>query len=34
MNNLDKHPSENRMEFSKLKVVCKYASIERSCACY
>ena len=29
MNFLDKHPSENRMEFTKLKVACKYASIER-----
>ena len=33
MNFLDKHPSENRMEFTKLKVACKYASIERGCAC-
>ena len=32
MNFLDKHPSENRMEFTKLKVACKYASIERGCA--
>ncbi len=32
MNFLDKHPSENRMKFTKLKVACKYASIERSCA--
>ena len=29
---LDKPPSENRMEFTKLKVACKYASIERTCA--
>ena len=27
MNFLDKHPSENRMEFTKLKVARKYASI-------
>ena len=27
----DKHPSENRMEFTKPKVACKYASIERDC---
>ena len=32
MNFLDKHPSENRMEFTKLKVDCKYASIGRCCA--
>jgi len=25
-------PSENRVEFTKLKVACKYASIERTCA--
>ena len=31
MNFLDKHPSENRMEFTKQKVACKYASIERGC---
>ena len=28
MNFLDNHPSENRVEFTKLKVACKYASIE------
>ena len=28
MNFLDKDPSENRMEFTKTKVACKYASIE------
>ena len=33
MNFLDKHPSENRMEFTKLKVACKYASIGWSCVC-
>ena len=33
MNFLDKHPSENRMEFTKLKVARKYASIGRGCAC-
>jgi hypothetical protein len=27
MNYFDKHPSENRMEFTKQKVACKYASI-------
>ena len=32
MNFLYKHPSENRMKFTKLKVACKYASIERGCA--
>ena len=32
MNFLDKDPSENRTEFTKLKVACKYASIERGCA--
>ena len=32
MNFLDKEPSENRTEFTKLKVACKYASIERGCA--
>ncbi len=32
MNFLDKHPSENRMEFTKLKVARKYASIGRDCA--
>ena len=26
------NPSENRVEFTKLKVACKYASIERGCA--
>jgi|GEM_PF-1028768 len=29
MNFLYNDPSENRMEFTKLKVACKYASIER-----
>ena len=29
---LDKPPSENRMEFTKLKVACKYAGIERGYA--
>ena len=29
MNFLDNNPSENRMEFTKLQVACKYASIER-----
>ncbi len=33
MNFLDKDPSENRMEFTKTKVACKYASIERGFAC-
>ena len=33
MNFLDKDPSENRMEFTKTKVACKYASIEKGCAC-
>ena len=33
MNFLDKHPSENRMEFTKLKVARKYSSIGRGCAC-
>ena len=33
MNFLDNHPSENRMEFTKLKVACKYASIGWGCAC-
>ena len=28
MNFLDNNPSENRMKFTKLKVACKYASIE------
>ena len=28
---LDNTPSENRMKFSKPKVACKYASIERTC---
>ena len=32
MNFLYNNPSENRMEFTKLKVACKYASIERTCA--
>jgi hypothetical protein len=32
MNFLDKHPSENRTEFTKLQVACKYASIERGYA--
>ena len=27
MNFLDNNPSENRMEFTKSKVACKYASI-------
>ena len=31
MNFLDNTPSENRMEFTKLQVACKYASIERVC---
>ena len=31
---LDNTPSENRMEFTKLKVACKYASIERGCASF
>ena len=31
MNFLDKHPSENCMEFTKLKVACKYASIGGGC---
>ena len=31
MNFLDNSPSENRMEFTKLQVACKYASIERVC---
>jgi len=34
MNYFYKYPSENRMEFTKLKVACKYASIERGCACH
>ena len=29
MNFLDNTPSENRTEFTKLKVACKYASIGR-----
>ena len=33
MNYFDKDPSENRMEFTKLKVACKYASIGRGYAC-
>ena len=33
MNNFYKDPSENRMEFTKLEVGRKYASIERGCAC-
>ena len=33
MNYFDKDPSENRTEFTKLKVGRKYASIERGCAC-
>ena len=28
---LDNNPSENRMKFTKLKVACKYASIESGC---
>ena len=28
---LDNNPSENRTKFTKLKVACKYASIERGC---
>jgi hypothetical protein len=32
MNFLDNTPSENRMKFTKLKVACKYASIERGYA--
>ena len=32
MNFLYNYPSENRTEFTKLKVACKYASIERGCA--
>ena len=32
MNNFYKDPSENRTEFTKLKVGRKYASIERGCA--
>ena len=31
---LDNTPSENRMEFTKQKVACKYASIERGCASF
>ena len=34
MNYFDNNPSENRTEFTKLKVACKYASIGRSCASY
>ena len=34
MNFLDKHPSENRMKYTKLKVACKYASIGRGCVCH
>ena len=34
MNFLYNTPSENRTEFTKLKVACKYASIERGCASY
>ena len=33
MNFLDNYPSENRMEFTKLQVACKYASIGRVYAC-
>jgi len=33
MNFLYNDPSENRMEFSKLQVACKYASIGIGCAC-
>ena len=29
---LDNYTSENRTEFTNLKVACKYASIERGCA--
>ncbi len=32
MNFLDNDPSENRMEFTKLKVGRKYASFGRGCA--
>jgi hypothetical protein len=32
MNFLDNTPSENRTEFTKLKVACKYASIGGGCA--
>ena len=32
MNFLYNNPSENRTEFTKLKIACKYASIERVCA--
>ena len=34
MNNIYNDPSENRTEFTKLKVTCKYASIGRGCAYY
>ena len=34
MNFLYNSPSENRMEFTKSKVACKYASIGWGCACY
>ena len=33
MNFLYNNPSENRMEYTKLKVACKYASIGWSCVC-
>ena len=33
MNFLDNTPSENRTKFTKLKVACKYASIERAYTC-
>ena len=29
---LDNDPSENRMEFTKLQVACKYTSIGKVCA--
>ena len=32
MNFLYNNPSENRTEFTKLKIACKYASIGRGCA--
>jgi len=34
MNFLYNHPSENRMEFTKQKVACKYASIGHGCVSY
>ena len=33
MNFLDNNPSENRMEFTKPKLACKYVSIESGCVC-